>query len=124
MADVLAITDSNFEEEVLKSDIPVMVEFFATWCTHSRRVSSLIDDVADVIGREKSWGSFLHAADYQEFYGFASALLELMNTCELKPMSYYESDYESEGEGEGDDEGEDESAEDVEESEYNGKDDA
>ena len=46
MAEVLAFTDANFEEEVLKSDVPVLVEFFATWCTHCRRIKSLIDETA------------------------------------------------------------------------------
>lgn len=47
MADVLAFTDANFEEEVLKSDVPVLVEFYATWCTHCRRIKSLIDEAAE-----------------------------------------------------------------------------
>lgn len=47
MADVLAITDGNIEEEALNSDIPAMVVFHATWCSHSRRIMGLVQDVAD-----------------------------------------------------------------------------
>jgi thioredoxin 1 len=41
------ITNENFEEEVLKSDIPVLVDFSATWCGPCRRMEPIIEEVAN-----------------------------------------------------------------------------
>ncbi len=43
---VLNITDKNFEEEVLKSDLPVLVDFWAEWCGPCRMVSPIVDEIA------------------------------------------------------------------------------
>lgn len=42
----LNLTDQNFEEEVLKSETPVLVDFWAEWCTPCRIVSPIIDELA------------------------------------------------------------------------------
>ena len=42
----LAITDANFEEIVLKSTQPVMVDFWAAWCGPCRMVGPIIDELA------------------------------------------------------------------------------
>ena len=42
----LEITDSNFEETVLKSDKPVMVDFWAAWCGPCRMVGPIIDELS------------------------------------------------------------------------------
>ena len=42
----LEITDSNFEELVLKSDKPVMVDFWAAWCGPCRMVGPIIDEIS------------------------------------------------------------------------------
>ena len=42
----VAITDANFEELVLKSDKPVMVDFWAAWCGPCRMVGPIIDELS------------------------------------------------------------------------------
>ncbi len=43
----LAIDDSNFEAEVLKSDVPVFVDFWAEWCGPCLRVAPFVEELAD-----------------------------------------------------------------------------
>ena len=43
----LEITDASFEETVLKSDKPVMVDFWAAWCGPCRMVVPIIDDLSN-----------------------------------------------------------------------------
>ncbi|WP_405370515.1 thioredoxin [Nonlabens sp. Asnod2-A12] len=42
----LEITDANFEETVLKSEKPVLVDFWAAWCGPCRMVGPIIDEVS------------------------------------------------------------------------------
>ena len=41
------VTDATFEQEVLKSDIPVLVDFWAPWCGPCRMIAPLIDQLAE-----------------------------------------------------------------------------
>lgn len=46
MSELLQVTDKNFEEEILKSKLPVMVDFWAEWCGPCRIVGPLVEELA------------------------------------------------------------------------------
>ena len=45
--EILKITNQNFESEVEKSQVPVLIDFYADWCGPCRMMSPIIDEIAE-----------------------------------------------------------------------------
>lgn len=53
---VLEITEQNFEQEVLKSEKPVLLDFWATWCGPCQMQGPVIEEAAEKLGSKAVFG--------------------------------------------------------------------
>ncbi len=52
MSNAIEVTDTTFEQEVKKSEVPVLVDFWAPWCGPCRKLSPVIDEIAQEYGEK------------------------------------------------------------------------
>jgi thioredoxin 1 len=84
---IIEVTDSNFQAEVIESETPILVDFWAPWCAPCRAIAPLLEEIAE--GRDDVRIVKLNVDDNQETaatYGILSipTLILFNNGAEAK----------------------------------------
>jgi len=67
-SNIVTLTDSNFDQEVLKSPVPVLVDFWAEWCGPCKMVAPILDELATEYDRRIKIGK----VDIDQYQGLAA----------------------------------------------------
>ncbi len=71
---MLEFTDANFEQEVLKSEVPVLVDFWATWCMPCLKIAPIVEELSGEYAGRMKFGK-VNVENYQliaQQYGIRS----------------------------------------------------
>ena len=75
MGNVLELNDSTFEAEVVNSSIPVLVDFWATWCGPCRKLGPVVDEIAEAYDGKINVEESLETAKKYSISGLPSLLV-------------------------------------------------
>jgi len=71
---MLEFTDANFDQEVLKSDVPVLVDFWASWCMPCLKIAPIVEELSKKYNGKMKFGK-VNVENYQavaQTYGIRS----------------------------------------------------
>lgn len=69
MSHVIHLNEQNFENEALRSPVPILVDFFATWCPPCQQIAPMLDQLA----QEVAWNAKVGKVNVDENQQLAAA---------------------------------------------------
>merc|ERR1712018_1064126 len=94
-ADVVILTDENFKEEVINSELPILVEFYAPWCGHCQRLEPEWNEAASEL-KEKTGGKVrlgkldatVHQSSSQQYGVQGFPTIKVFGSDKFNPTDY------------------------------------